>query len=397
MRRNPLASGLPRAVQRWLWRLPGVAVWVMFGVLPQPVMATNPAMASVAAADAHRPTDRPAARGERLADGSVFLPKPAQFALQLRTVQAERGEHRQRWRLPASLIPDPDFHALIAAPQAGVLALQEPLAAGTRVQRGQLLAELVVSLAGAEQAQLRSELAHVIQQHKVKEQEIIVLSYRIGDQVKMVGEIAALKQMNEELMALARRRDALEHALSRRIALRAPIDGVLAVAAWRDGERLEAGQTVFELLDPRRQWLEVTAWRHLPVGAEPLAILPATGDAAPALEFVHAGAARADGSVPWYFRFVTPLDPSRQRFGALLDAEVEVGDPLTGIALERSAVVRESDGRQVIWVQEQAERFVARTVHPRPIDDERWLIEQTDVAPDERVVVQGAWMLSQFH
>lgn len=406
MRRRCIDSGRSPGSIGLLRVLPGIVVLASLSVVAQPAVATpaqTPALAPfLAATDAHRP----AARGERLADGSVFLPKPAQFALQLRTVQAERGEYRQRWQLAARLMPDPAFHAVIAAPQAGVLAMREPLAAGAPVRRGQLLAELVVSLAGAEQAAMRGDLAHVIQQVKVKEQEILVLEHRIGNQVQMAGELTALTQMKEELRALERRRDALERTLSRRIALRAPIDGVLAAAAWRDGERLEAGQTVFELLDPQRQWLEVTSFRPLPAGADPVARLPAmsvTGGApaaaeeSPGLTFVQAGVARPDGSIPWYFRIDTPILLSRQRFGAVFDAEVAVGDPRGGIALEQAAVVRASDGRQVIWVQEQAERFVARSVHPLPIDDGRWLISETDVALGERVVVRGAWMLSQFH
>jgi hypothetical protein len=372
---------------RIAWFAIGLVLEGTFGMIPSRAM-NPPAPAAEA---------RPAARGERLKDGSVFLPKPAQFALRVQTELAQSGQHRQRWPLVASLIPDPGAHAVVAAPQAGVLALTDELAPGLAVKRGQVLAELVVSLAGAKQAALRGELASVIQKIKIKEQDIVILKFRVGNQVSMVGDTVILKQFNEELTALERRRDALESTLARRIALRAPIDGILAVTPWRDGERLDVGQTVFELLDPQRQWLEATAWQPLPAGAAPVATLPASGKPAPVLEFVHAGVAGADGARPLYFRLVTPMAPSRHRFGALLDTEVEVGDPLAGIAVDSAAVVREADGRQVVWVQEQAERFVARSVHPQRLDAVRWLLSATDVAPGERIVTQGAWMLSQFH
>ncbi len=67
---------------------------------------------------------------------------------------------------------------------------------------------------------------------------------------------------------------------------------------------------------------------------------------------------------------------------------------LSGLALPRAAVVRTSNGQDVVYEHTTAERYEARQVRIEPLDGNRVLIGG-GIGPGKRVVVQGAELLDQ--
>lgn len=363
-----------------------------------------PAMSGHAAAEGgpaprhEMPNIEPGARGQRLADGSLFLPKPAQFQLGLRSRIAEAGSYRSRRRLSGQVIPDPGFHGVVAAAQNGVLELDPSFlpTPGTPVRRGQTLGWLQANISNLDQARLRSELALAVQDVKIKEQEMVVLEYRMGQQFQQASSNFTLDQLRAELKGLERRRDELTRAQSQRIPLRAPLDGQVVHARLQSGATLAAGEPVFEILDPGHLWLMVTAYEPRGSGPPPRA-LPADAHADRSiLEFVGEGVGDRDTALRWYFRIQPAAEGPSLLVGESLKLEVEVGEPLPGVALDAEAVVRQTDGRRVIWVQEQAERFVSRAVEPQTLSRDQVLVPTAALAAGERVVTRGAWLLAQL-
>lgn len=80
-------------------------------------------------------------RAQRLPDGTVFAPKTVQRIFALRTMVAEKAEHRKVTELPGRIIPDPNASGYVqsavggrlSAPPGGFPRL------GTRVKQGDIL------------------------------------------------------------------------------------------------------------------------------------------------------------------------------------------------------------------------------------------------------------------
>jgi hypothetical protein len=70
-------------------------------------------------------------------------------------------------------------------------------------------------------------------------------------------------------------------------------------------------------------------------------------------------------------------------------------DKTTGIVLPASAVVRNASNEPVVWIKSGTERFIAQPVELRPLDATRVVVTR-GLAPDNRVVVQGAALVNQI-
>ena len=79
---------------------------------------------------------------QRFSDGSLFVPKPTQRILALRTAFTEEQSHRRSVELPGRVVPDPNASGLVQASGGGRLAPPDggfkPL--GTTVKAGDILA-----------------------------------------------------------------------------------------------------------------------------------------------------------------------------------------------------------------------------------------------------------------
>ena len=92
----------------------------------------------------------------------------------------------------------------------------------------------------------------------------------------------------------------------------------------------------------------------------------------------------------------------RSSMGASADMAMDLGTANTliyvrgkGIVLPAEALVKSANGESVVWIKTGAERFLAQPVQARPLDAKTVLVVQ-GLAPDNRVVVQGASLLNQI-
>ena len=102
-------------------------------------------------------------RPMRLADGSVFVPKPTQRILELRTLAVREGATSVSSRLAGEIVGDPRASATLQTLQGGRVAGVDgrwPVL-GARVRRGQVLLRLTPSGSGSERASGAAEAARV--------------------------------------------------------------------------------------------------------------------------------------------------------------------------------------------------------------------------------------------
>ncbi len=327
---------------------------------------------------------------QRLPDGAVFLPKPAQRRLGLRTVVAETAAQPRSVELFGQVVADPASAARVQASQAGrLLAGPQGLPLpGQRVRQGELLAWLEPLQASAERAALQADRAETQARLQAAERQLQRLR-------QLEGTVARreIEASEAELAALRERSQALGGA-GRREALRAPSSGVIAASHGLQGQVLEARELLFEIVDPARLLIEARAPDAALAGQIAAARLADDGRA---LQLVGAAAVLREGMVPLLFRSPAAKPGATQPAlaqGQPVKLVLQLRETLQGTALPAAAVVRNAANEPIVWIHERAERFRAQPVRLLPLDGRRVLVQGLEGQP--RVVVEGAALINQI-
>ncbi len=163
----------------------------------------------------------------RQADGSVFMPKPAQRLLRIRTLETSATTAPRAVELLGTVVSDPAASGRVQAPFAGRIELTNAGIAfvGQRVKQGDVLAGLVPTVSSVERGSVQQQLAEIDGNIAQAEQKVS----RLG---KLVGSVpqAEIDQARAELTALRERRKALSPSLFGQEQLRAPVSGIIASA-----------------------------------------------------------------------------------------------------------------------------------------------------------------------
>jgi biotin carboxyl carrier protein len=325
----------------------------------------------------------------RQGDGSVLMPEAAQRQLGLRTQAAQAGSWPQAFELPAKVVMDPNAGGLVQAALAGrVVAGPKGLPSlGQAVRRGQVLAHIEPTTGALEQAGLRAQQAELRAALQVAERRLARLQALADTVARKDIEAAAA-----EAEGLRQRLGALSQGLSRRDALVAPVSGVIASARVVAGQVVQPGDTLYEVIDPRRQRIEALVrepGRAGQIGSAQLVL----GDTSVPLRQVGAARSLRDQAVPVVFS-----GEAEALSGLVLGQAVKVvaqsRQALPGIALPRSALVKGAGNQDIAWVRTAPERFEPRWVTHAPLDGTRVRITSGLKAGDQ-VLVQGANLVNQ--
>jgi len=326
---------------------------------------------------------------QRLADGSLFVPKAVQRQLGLRTRVAKVQDVPASLELAGKVVANANAGGLVQAGQAGrVEAAGSSLPVlGQVVRKGDVLARLQPVINSLERGASQSQIAEVAAQLAIAERKVARYAELEGAVPQSVIDAAGL-----ERDALRRRRGALHTGLNGVEALRAPISGVISASHVVAGQVVDAKEVLFEVVDLSRLAVEALAY-----------------DSA-----LTAGiAAKASAAVPGGaldLKYVGTGQQLREQAQVLLfsvrpgSAAVAVGQPVTvhasttrsvqGAALARTAVIKTASGGTAVWVHTEAERFVQRTVTAAPLSATELVVTQ-GVSQGDRVVTDGAGLLAQ--
>jgi hypothetical protein len=348
---------------------------------PAPIAAALPT--SAGAADREAPA--------RLGDGGLFVPKPVQRQLGLRTVRTVMDDLSATVELNGRVISEPGAGGRIQATQAGTV-VPGPRgfpALGTSVRKGEVVAQLRPLVSSLERAGEVAEQADLAAQQQLAERRAQRLAQLEGSVPAKEIEAAQI-----EARALRDRLAARKGGLDVVQPLLAPASGVIGVVHVVAGEVVDAKDILFEIIDPSRLAVEALSYdpalpARLSGGAEHEA---QAGEARLVLRLTGAGLQLREQALPMQFRIQSASAP------------VAVGQPVKvllktagggkGIALPKSAMSLNSAGETVVWVHTEAERFEARRVTYRALGVDSIAIDSGLNAGD-RVVVAGATLLAQ--
>jgi membrane fusion protein, heavy metal efflux system len=325
---------------------------------------------------------------QRLPDGTIFVPKPTQRVLAIRTLFTAEENHPGTVELPARVIPDPNASGYVQSPMGGRLMPPEGgfPRLGTKVKAGQVLAVVMPVIGAADLASQEAQLREV-------EQEISLIETRLKRYTKLKDVVAesAVEDAEIELAGLKARREVLGSVTAEPENLVAPVSGVIAAVNAIAGQIAEQSTVVFQIIDPTRYWVEALSYQALPITGAGEGRL-ADGRV---LKVSYRGTGLADRNQAVPVQFEIEGEAEMLRAGQLLTVLAQTDVERKGIAVPRTAVIRGSNGQPIVYDHISAENFRPREVRVEPLDGERVLIV-SGVGAGSRIVSQGAELLNQI-
>lgn len=326
---------------------------------------------------------------QRQSDGSVFLPKPAQRQIDVRTVVSAEAQWPRALPLSGKVVMDPNAGGRAQAAIAGrIHATPQGLpSVGQKVHQGQVLAYVVptpsaIELSGqqAQQAELRAAKG---------------LAERRLERLQSLSDTVARKEIEAaaaDVISLRDRLQAISGGLSRRDALVAPVSGVIASANAVAGQVVQAGELVFEVVDPTR--LHIEALVYEPEQAQQIgsASLLVGGTRVP-LRLIGAARSLRDQALPLTFTGDAVV-LSKLALGQTVQVVAQTSGTQPGIAVPAASLVKNPSNQDIVWVKVAPERFEPRVVTHAPIDGAQVRLS-SGVKAGERVVTRGASLINQ--
>ena len=327
----------------------------------------------------------------RLADGSVFLPKPTQRLLGVRTVQAQETSTRPSYTLVGRIIPNPDKSGVVQSTVNGRLT---PPATGLPrlgqdVKAGDVLAYVTPAF-------LAIDSTNVAQTAGDLDQQIELAKTKLARGQRLLAANAGTRVTVEEaellLRGLERRRAALGQSQIKSEPLLSPVDGVIASAKVMVGQVVAPQDILFEIIDPASLLVEAFVFDPAAPQKFDAASAQAQDGASFGLTFIGRSRALRQQSTILHFAIQNP--PATLNVGLPVTVHAQAGDPVVGLLIPKAALVRGANGEDIVWRHTEPERFVATAVKVSSFDGERVLV-QSGLKPSERVVVLGAELINQ--
>jgi hypothetical protein len=326
---------------------------------------------------------------QRLADGSLFVPKPVQRQLGLRTQPVRIAELAATVELNGQIIPDPETSGRVQAMFAGsvIPGPKGMPTAGRRVTKGEVLAYLRPISGAIERGNQKASLAELEAQLAIAEGKMKRFEQLEGAVPQKEIEAARI-----EHTALQQRRAYVRASIDSAEQLVAPATGIVSASHHLlAGQVVDAKEVLFEIVDPARLAVEALAYD---VGiAKTLVSASALADqTALDLKFVGGGQQLREQALPLLFRITNPN--AAVAVGQPVKVIVRIDKGVKGATVPRAALTKVGAGETAVWVHTEAERFVARRIRHQSLDAANVAILD-GLHDGDRVVTIGAGLLSQ--
>jgi len=350
--------------------------------------------------------DRASAAGAGPAPGQVegeigFL-KEQQWVTDFGIEAVQPAPLRDSVAAPATIRASADGSADLAAVSDGLIRATGSLPVlGEAVSRGQTLAFLVPRLGGdTDLAALRSEQA-------MAESAAALADGEAARMQRLFDQQAVSRRRLDEALAAQQQAQARRKAASDRlggiggnaagIPLKAPISGVIALAAVANGAAVSAGDRLFQIVDRSEIWIEahVAEVDAARLGTPDGIAFALPGVEAP-IEIIAGRNGRLVGrgsvidpttrSVPVIFAMSAP--DARLSLHQRVEARVFTGERRSALSVPTTAVIDDA-GQRVVYVMRGGESFSRVPVRLGVRDGDRFeVLDGLD--PGDRVVSRGA-------
>lgn len=316
------------------------------------------------AGDGHDHGDAPPAANsngpQRLPDGSVFLPKPAQRQIGVRTAVVATAQLPRTHKLNGKVVMDPNAGGRVQAIVAGRVTPGPkglPLP-GQQVVKGEVLAYVTPEVGGNNRSLAESRLRRL--------QEL--------------SETVPRKTIEEAEAAVANEQ------------LRAPVSGIIASATVVSGQVVEPRETLFEIINPERMLIEALAFDMAIANDIAGAFIP-VGEQKLPLQLLGVARSLREQALPLTFRAEgTAL--TLLAIGQPVRVFVQSRQTVEGIRVPAGSLVKNPANQTIVWVKTAPEHFEPRTVTVEPLDGIDVAIT-SGLKSGDRVVVRATTLVNQ--
>jgi biotin carboxyl carrier protein len=298
---------------------------------------------------------------KRQADGSVFLPKPTQRQIGLLTLPVVSSDQPQSFELNGKVVMDPNASGTVQAMIAGRVTPGPngiPLP-GQRVNKGDVLVYVTPEVGGNSRSLAESRL----------------------NRLRELSDTVPRRVIEEAEAAVAN-----EH-------MRAPVSGVIASSSVVSGQVVQAGQTLFEVVDPERLLIEALAY-DLTLANDVSGANIAVADQKVPLNLLGVARSLRDQALPLTFSgqgaALTHL-----AIGQPLKVVVQTRKQVQGFALPAAALAKNPANQTIVWVKTAPEIFEPRPVIVEPLNGQQ-VVVVSGLQPNDRVAIQGANLINQI-
>jgi membrane fusion protein, heavy metal efflux system len=328
----------------------------------------------------------------RLPNGQVFVPKPMQRILEIRTVVAKSEAVARPVALIGRVISNPNRSGIVQSITGGrVMAPEQGLPRlGQAVRKGDVLALVEPAMPIADRTTISERSGQLEQLIAMAEAKLRRLRPLVE---RGVSPQSQLIDAETELEGLYRRRDVIRETRVSSEELHAPVDGVVALSRVVSGQVVQAQDLLFQIVDPKTLWVEAYDYGD----TDPATLKHATAAIAGSgpMELSFQGWSRTLQQQATVLQFAITDPPSSMRVGQPVTVSAQLNDSVSGVIVDRDAIARGSSGEAIIWRHVEPEHFEARPVRTLPLDAARVVIV-AGVEVGERVVVRGAELINQI-
>jgi RND family efflux transporter MFP subunit len=327
----------------------------------------------------------------RRPDGSIFVPKPTQRLLEIRTRITSIESKVRTVRFSGRIVPDPNRSGVIQStiqgryepPEGGVPPL------GTPVKAGDLLGRVAPSFASIDSSDMAQTLGTI-------DQEIALNRRRLARQEQLLATNviarATVEDIRIQLEGLEKRRRELLAARVRHEDLRAPVDGVIATARVVAGQVVAQSDQLFQIIDPASLFVEALVFDQIDPDTVKEAVATGRGNATIKLKLIGRSRSLEQQYTIIQFKIVEAV--SALSAGAPVMVTATTGEVVTGIVVPRAALAQAPNGQTVVFSHQEPEIFQARPVRVEPFDAQNVLVT-AGIPAGEKIVVQNAALLNQ--
>ena len=330
-----------------------------------------------------------AAALQRLADGSLFVPKPVQRQLGLRTQPVRIAELAATVEMNGQVIPDPETSGRVQAMFAGsvIPGPKGMPTAGRKVAKGEVLAYLRPISGTIERGNQKASLAELEAQLAIAEGKV-----KRFEQLEGAVPQKEIDAARIEHTALQQRRAYVRASIDSAEQLVAPASGIISASHHLlAGQVVDAKEVLFEIVDPARLAVEALAY-DVGIAKTLLSASALADQTALDLKFVGGGQQLREQALPLLFRITTPN--AAVAVGQPVKVIVRIDKGVKGATVPRAALTKVGAGDTAVWVHTEAERFVARRIRHQSLDAANVAILD-GLHDGDRVVTIGAGLLSQ--
>ena len=335
----------------------------------------------------------PAAQGnapKRQPDGRVFLPKPTQRQLAVRTLPVVQAELPKAFELAGKVVMDPNAGGKVQAALAGRLEAgpQGLPGVGQAVRKGQVLAYVVPTAGAIERSNQLSQQAELRAAQALAAKRVARLKELVDTVPRKDIEAA-----ESELQSLSARLAAVGGGLSQRDALVAPVSGVIASAFAVAGQVVDARELIFEVVDPERLRIEALSYD----GAQARQVAGATlalGAERVPLKFLGAARSLREQALPLMFAGDAAA-LGQLALGQSVKVFVQSQERVQGLRVPVASLQKNPSNQAIVWVKEAPEQFEPRVVTVEPLDGATVAVT-SGLSAGDRVVTHGATLINQI-